>query len=85
MSVRTKILGFVDVILRVPPLFLLDEIFKIGLGLPLANEEPYLDLNVTKVILTDAEQITYDNDFYRVLLTTACKFIVCCLGEFKFR
>lgn len=84
MSVRTRILGFFDVILRVPPLFLLDEIFKIGLGLPIAREEPYLDLNITKSGLADAEQLNYDNDFYRVLLTTACKFIICCIGEYVY-
>lgn len=34
MSVRTKMLGFVDVILRVPPVFIIDEILKISMGLP---------------------------------------------------
>lgn len=32
MSVRTKMLGFVDVILRVPPIFIIDEILKISMG-----------------------------------------------------
>lgn len=31
MSVRAKFLGFVDVIMRIPPLFLLDEILKMNL------------------------------------------------------
>lgn len=33
MSFRTKILGLVDVIMRVPPLFIIDEILKISMGL----------------------------------------------------
>lgn len=31
MSLRAKFLGFVDVIMRIPPLFLLDEILKMNL------------------------------------------------------
>lgn len=45
MSVRTKMLGFVDVILRVPPIFIIDEILKISMGLPFAtqNDSTVLD------------------------------------------
>ena len=31
MSLRAKFLGFIDVIMRIPPLFLLDEILKMNL------------------------------------------------------
>lgn len=31
MSIRAKFLGFIDVIMRIPPLFLLDEILKMNL------------------------------------------------------
>ncbi|XP_036674204.3 protein TRC8 homolog isoform X1 [Drosophila suzukii] len=34
MSVRTKVLGLVDVMMRVPPIMVIDEILKIGMGLP---------------------------------------------------
>lgn len=34
MSMRTRVLGMVDVIMRVPPLFVIDEILKISMGLP---------------------------------------------------
>lgn len=30
MSLRGKVLGLVEVLLRVPPIFVLDEIFKLG-------------------------------------------------------
>lgn len=47
MSVRTKMLGFVDVILRVPPIFIIDEILKISMGLPFAtqNDSTVLESN----------------------------------------
>lgn len=47
MSVRTKMLGFVDVILRVPPIFIIDEILKISMGLPFNTQtnDPTLDTN----------------------------------------
>lgn len=33
MSIRTKVLGLVDIMMRVPPLLVIDEILKIGMGL----------------------------------------------------
>lgn len=43
MSVRTKMLGFVDVILRVPPIFIIDEILKIGMGIPFTPHHTVID------------------------------------------
>lgn len=41
MSVmRTKVLGLVDVIMRVPSLFIIDEILKISMGLPNSSSPP---------------------------------------------
>ncbi|ALC46180.1 Trc8 [Drosophila busckii] len=34
MSVRTQVLGLVDVMMRVPPIMVIDEILKISMGLP---------------------------------------------------
>ncbi|XP_073818074.1 TRC8 ring finger protein isoform X2 [Musca autumnalis] len=34
MSIRTKVLGMVDVMMRVPPILIIDEILKIDMGLP---------------------------------------------------
>lgn len=34
MSIRTKVLGMVDVMMRVPPILVIDEILKIGMGIP---------------------------------------------------
>uniref|UniRef100_A0A1B6FRI9 RING-type domain-containing protein n=1 Tax=Cuerna arida TaxID=1464854 RepID=A0A1B6FRI9_9HEMI len=38
MSFRSKVLSLVDVILRVPPLFIIDELLRIGLGLSQSDE-----------------------------------------------
>lgn len=38
--VRTKVLGLVDVIMRVPSLFIIDEILKISMGLPNSSSPP---------------------------------------------
>lgn len=52
MSVRTKMLGFVDVILRVPPVFIIDEILKISMGLPFNTKtnDPTLDPNQMSIM-----------------------------------
>lgn len=52
MSVRTKMLGFVDVILRVPPIFIIDEILKISMGLPFATQ------NDSSILENSNSQIT---------------------------
>lgn len=54
MSVRTKMLGFVDVILRVPPIFIIDEILKISMGLPFTsqNDSNILDNSQISIIET---------------------------------
>lgn len=54
MSVRTKMLGFVDVILRVPPIFIIDEILKISMGLPFTtqNDSTLLDNSQIPIIET---------------------------------
>lgn len=35
MSIRTQVLGLVDVMMRVPPIIVIDEILKIGMGVPI--------------------------------------------------
>lgn len=86
MSLRSKVLSLVDVILRVPPLFIIDELFRIGLGLPHSenhvSKESYF--NVTDV-LTQNESLSeaiqnYDSQFYKILLINVVKFILSCFG-----
>lgn len=55
-------LGFVDVILRVPPVFIIDEILKISMGLPFntVTNDPTLDTNQMSIMdggASDADNI----------------------------
>lgn len=52
MSVRTKMLGFVDVILRVPPIFIIDEILKISMGLPFTSQNDSTVLDNGQILET---------------------------------
>lgn len=54
MSVRTRMLGFVDVILRVPPIFIIDEILKISMGLPFTTQNDSTLLDNNQITLVDA-------------------------------
>lgn len=53
MSVRTKMLGFVDVILRVPPIFIIDEILKISMGLPFTTQNDSNVLDNSQIPIVD--------------------------------
>lgn len=87
MSLRSEALVLVEVLLRVPPLFVVDEFLKISLGLPVATgEEVSVLSNVTvdHVDLLDSEANYYNADFYDAFLLTLLKFFVCCLGMYNF-
>ncbi|XP_044742713.1 protein TRC8 homolog [Chrysoperla carnea] len=88
MSIRTKILSVVDTILRVPPLFVIDELLKIGLGLPYITEN---EIDITDTIVEPYENVTTKfNDhfhantneatFYSVIFLTLLRFGFCCLA-----
>ncbi|CAH0597802.1 unnamed protein product [Chrysodeixis includens] len=83
MSLRSKALALVEVLLRVPPLFVVDEFLKISLGLPVSSGEEVAVLsNVTvdHVDFADADVNYYDANFYNAFFFTLLKFLVCCLG-----
>ncbi|XP_067617646.1 protein TRC8 homolog isoform X2 [Eurosta solidaginis] len=46
MSLRTKVLGLVDVMMRVPPILVIDEVLKISMGLPTRFYPAATDLDV---------------------------------------
>uniref|UniRef100_A0A2H1VSG2 SFRICE_032253 n=1 Tax=Spodoptera frugiperda TaxID=7108 RepID=A0A2H1VSG2_SPOFR len=86
MSLRSKALALVEVLLRVPPLFVVDEFLKISLGLPVSSgEEGSVLANITvdgvAVDMMDSDVNYYDANFYNALFFTIVKFLVCCLGE----
>lgn len=92
MSVRTKVLGFVDVLMRVPPLFLIDEILKISLSFSNTFEQHQNSNSLVKNgsaenggAPTIAEGFNTvsdeDPDFYKFLSVTTIKFIICLIGK----
>lgn len=97
MSFRAKILSFVEVLLRVPPLFLIDEILKVGLGISKIVEQdvpeqvvPEQDVHVPELnkITTSyfnnysSGYITNDPLFYRYIFLYLTRLTLGLLGEF---
>lgn len=83
MSLRSKALALVEVMLRVPPLFMVDEFLKISLGLPVSSgEEVSVLSNITidHIDISDAATTYYDANFYNAFFFTLMKFFMCCLG-----
>jgi E3 ubiquitin-protein ligase RNF139 len=89
-------MGFVYVILRVPPLFIIDELLRIGLGLPqgdnnysnssfeVADEgSSIIDEELTSTIADYRDVVQYDDQFYKVFLVTVIKFTISCLGKLQ--
>lgn len=74
MSIRAKFLGFVDVLMRIPPLFLLDEILKMNLFESSPTQLNYLvaELNdtINNNLTANATETAASNlDFYALSLT----------------
>lgn len=90
MSFRLRLRELIDVILRVPPLFLIDELLRIGLGLPYQTENE-ISLDIDNSTVSDGtsrllEEIggvgaSYDAQFYAFLMITALKFAASCIGK----
>lgn len=81
MSLRSKALALVEVLLRVPPLFVVDEFLKISLGLPMSTDDIAALSNTTIIDNTDSEAIYYDANFYNAFVVSLCIFLTCCLGK----
>lgn len=95
-SVRERLLGFADVVMRVPPLFIIDELLRIGLGLPNDNimlKSHEYDLKTTNLssvagsisaVTTDSflmEQFDFTHLAYKTYLIIMFKFLCCCIGK----
>ncbi|XP_012530897.1 protein TRC8 homolog [Monomorium pharaonis] len=92
-SIREKILSFVDVVMRVPPLFIIDELLRISLGLPNDNvvlDESVFETNNLSSIASSISAVT-TNSFlmdqfdltqfaYKTYLIILFKFFCCCIG-----
>ncbi|XP_023017509.2 protein TRC8 homolog [Leptinotarsa decemlineata] len=88
MSFRDRVLGFLEVILRVPPLFVIDEILKIGIGISdlpihdLSNiEENYAKLGNQFNITTPSESYdSFDPVMSKFLLVSVLRLMISALG-----
>ncbi|CAB0013805.1 unnamed protein product, partial [Nesidiocoris tenuis] len=70
MSLPVRLLSVVDVLLRVPPLFFIDELFRLGLGLPQGHgglQSPTGQENLIADIKSQAAKpvYQYDAQFYK--------------------
>lgn len=89
---REKLHTFMDVIIRVPPLFIIDELLRIGLGLSSDNvvlHSSEHDFKITKVsdsivnsILSSSllDSFGFEYFVYKMHFITVLKFLCCCLG-----
>ncbi|KAK2584225.1 hypothetical protein KPH14_006640 [Odynerus spinipes] len=81
---RDKLFTFADIIMRVPPLFIIDGLLRIRLGLP----EETVGLNATEddFIVTSVPDIIADSfstiapEGYQMFAGIMLKFIACCIG-----
>lgn len=85
MSLRTRVLRLVEIVLRVPPLFVIDEILKVGIGDP----PEYIQYDLTdsegfggiKASQNGTAPLTYDPTFYKLVLTALIRIVLCVIGE----
>lgn len=86
MSLRARFLGFVDVIMRIPPLFLLDELLKLNVLFENSRQFDNLensDLNETSSLLSAQNQtdaFSSSIDFYGISILFL-KFLLFLFGK----
>lgn len=86
MSLRARFLGFVDVIMRIPPLFLLDELLKLNVLFENSRQFENIensDLNETSSLLSAQNQtdaFSSSIDFYGISILFL-KFLLFLFGK----
>lgn len=87
MDYRTKVFGLVEIILRVPPLFVIDEILKIGLigfngiveyDLTAIGEK--FENGVNDFNNGSSHSVQYDPVMYKVILMSVIRLLVSTIG-----
>jgi len=92
-SIREKILSFADILMRVPPLFIIDELLRISLGLPGDDiimdsiENDFKTTNVSSIFSVATysfliEQFGFIYIAYKTYLLITFKFLCCCIGKY---
>ncbi|KAK6618753.1 hypothetical protein RUM43_013144 [Polyplax serrata] len=82
MSFRTRLLIAIEVILRVPPLFVIDELSSTGFDFPeqVDSSTPVENNNSTLSDFSFGVGATYDAQFYKFLIFAIIKTLLSCLG-----
>lgn len=83
MSIRMKLLSLIDVLLRVPPLFIIDELLRIGNGFPIGDSTYTTNSSYKSTEMEDMHviDVPQDDSFYEAVLIAMAKFVLSCLGE----
>lgn len=83
MSFRTRLLIAIEVILRVPPLFVIDELSSTGFDFPeqVDSSTPVENNNSTLSDFSFGVGATYDAQFYKFLIFAIIKTLLSCLGK----
>lgn len=89
MSFRSRVLGLVEVVLRVPPLFVIDEILKIGIGLEDLTDHDLTNFHerydkLEENVHSNSTTIAYDPIFYRFVIVFLLRLLLSALGESPF-
>ena len=83
--IQEKIIPFVDVIMRVPPLFIIDELLRIGLGNRtdcVQTSDGQTEVPNYCIKHVDGGTIGFATTVYETLVFHALKFLICFVGEF---
>uniref|UniRef100_A0A146MDQ1 Protein TRC8 n=1 Tax=Lygus hesperus TaxID=30085 RepID=A0A146MDQ1_LYGHE len=80
MSLPARLLSLVDVLLRVPPLFIIDELFRMGLGLPQGGSASPEELQPAYKPQAAKHIFQYDAQFYKLFFFVLIKFVLSCMG-----
>ncbi|XP_060529887.1 protein TRC8 homolog [Cylas formicarius] len=84
MSFRGRVLGIAEVLLRVPPLFVIDEILKLGLGINVYQEFNQDDLtyfvdkleNVESTVTNSTASVSLDARTYKIVIILVARFVL---------
>ena len=85
MSLRSRVLGLVEVVLRVPPLFVIDEILKFGIGLEELTEHDLSSFQekfeqFEENIRSNATTVPYNPVFYKFFFVSLLRLLLSAVG-----
>ena len=94
VTMREWVMNFADVIMRVPPLFIIDELLRIRLGFSGKSsdsdiiQQDFSMMNISDSLVGSIASASSEPffqhlslDTYQIFLMTTFKVIACCLGK----